>query len=222
MGYTRRAVREDQKERRRREILDVAWRLFRERRYGEITVSEVAREAGLAKGTVYLYFETKEELFLSALERQLVAWFEYLDGRLREMRGGCDIPEVVGLLCGSLEERPALVRALAIMHGILEQNVGFGAAMRFKQTLLSRLTRTGSLLEECLPLLGAGDGVRSLLRAHALIVGLWQLSDPAPTGRRILEEPGMEGFRVDFASEFPETMRALLWGMQRESEERRA
>src|SRR5215213_9635624 len=115
----RRAVREDQKERRRGEILDVAWRLFRGRSYGEITVSEVAREAGLAKGTVYLYFETKEEMFLSALERQLVAWFEYLDGRLREMRDDCDIPEVVGLLCGSLGKRPALVRALAIMHGVL-------------------------------------------------------------------------------------------------------
>jgi len=220
--YTRRAVREDQKERRRREIVDVAWRLFRERRYAEITVSEVAGEAGLAKGTVYLYFETKEELFLSALEHQLVAWFEYLDGRLREMRDDCDIPGVVGLLCGSLEKRPALVRALAIMHGVLEQNVGFGAAMRFKQTLLSRLTRTGSLLEECLPLLGAGDGVRFLLRAHALIVGLWQLADPAPSSRRALEEPGIEGFRVDFASEFPETMRALLRGMQRESKEKRA
>ncbi len=219
MGYTWRAVREDQKERRRGEILDVAWRLFRERFYGEITVSEVAREAGLAKGTVYLYFETKEEMFLSALERQLAAWFEYLDGRLREMRGSCQIPEVVALLCGSLEERPALVRALAITHGVLEQNVGFEATIRFKRTLLSRLTSTGSLLEECLPLLGAGNGLRFLLRTHALIVGLWQLADPAPDGRRALEEPGMEGFRVDFASEFAQTLRSLLRGMERESEE---
>ncbi len=73
MGYTRRAVREDQKERRRGEILGIAWRLFRERPYGGITVSEVAREAGFAKGTAYLYFESKEEMFLSALERQLRA-----------------------------------------------------------------------------------------------------------------------------------------------------
>jgi TetR/AcrR family transcriptional regulator len=222
LGYTRRAIREDQKERRRGELLDVAWRLFRERPYGEITVSEVAREAGLAKGTVYLYFETKEEMFLSALERQLVSWFEHLDGRLQEMRGGCDVSGVVALLCGSLEERPALVRALAIMHGVFEQNVSFGATMRFKRTLHFRLTRTGSLLEECLPLLSVGDGLRFLLRAHALIVGLWHFADPAPSSRRALEEPGMEGFRVDFAHEFSETIRALLRGMKRESEEKQA
>lgn len=207
-------MREDQKELRRGGILDAAWRLFGERHYAGIPVGDVAREAGLAKGTIYLYFGTKEELFLAALERQLVAWFEYLDEQLEGMRGKCGVSEVVALLCGSLEERPALARALAIMHGVFEQNVGFEAALRFKRTLLSRLVRTGALLEECLPLLGAGDGLKALLRAHALIVGLWQLSDPPPAGLRAAEEPGMEGFRVDFAGEFSETMKALLRGMQ--------
>lgn len=213
--YGRRAVREDQKLQRREEILDVAWRLFGERPYAGITVSEVAREAGLGKGTIYLYFGTKEELFLTALERQLVAWFEYLDLRLEGIRGDCGIPEVVALLCGSLGERPALARALAIMHGVFEQNVGFEAAVRFKRTLLSRLSRTGALLEECLPLLGPGDGSKSLLRAYAFIVGLWQLADPPPTSRQAIEEHGLEGFRVDFTEEFSETMRDLLRGMQR-------
>lgn len=215
MAYTRRAMREDQKEERRRDLLDAAWRAFRERPYAGITVEGVAREAGLAKGTVYLYFGTKEELFLAALERQLGDWFEYLDVRLEEIRGNCGITEVVALLCGSLAERPALARALAIMHGVFEQNVGFEAAVRFKQTLLSRLSQTGSLLEECLPLLGAGDGLKSLLRAHAFIVGLRQLAEPPPAGRQAIEEHGMEAFRVDFAEEFSETMRDLLRGMQR-------
>jgi hypothetical protein len=34
----------------------------------------------------------------------------------------------------------------------------------------------------------------------------------ALTIRRVLEEPGMEGFRVDFAHEFLETLRAFLYG----------
>lgn len=210
----RRAVREDQKQRRRDDILGAAWRLFGERPYAGITVGEVAREVGLAKGTIYLYFGTKEELFLAALERQLVDWFEHIDVRLEGMRGDCGVPEVVALLCGSLGERPALAHALAIMHGIFEQNAGFEATLRFKRTLLSRLARTGALLEECLPLLGTGDGLRSLLRAHAFIVGLWQIADPPPASLRAVAEPGMEGFRVDFAEEFSETMRALLRGMQ--------
>lgn len=217
MSYMRRAVREDQKLRRREAFLDVAWRLFEEKPFSEITVGEVAGEAGLAKGTIYLYFASKEEVFLGALERQLGAWFDYLDGRLEGMGGGCEVPEVVALLCGSLEERPALARALAVMHGVFEQNVGLEAMTRFKQALLSRLTRTGVLLEGCLPGLGGGDGLKALLRAHALIVGLWQLADPPAASRQVIEERGMEGFRVDFAREFPESMEALLRGMQRET-----
>jgi AcrR family transcriptional regulator len=213
LAYVRRAVREYQKLRRRAEILAAAWRLFEGRPFGGITVGEVAWEAGLAKGTIYLYFATKEELFLGALERQLGGWLDHVDGRLRGM-GGCGVPEVVALLCGSLEERPALARALAIMHGVLEQNVGPEALVRFKGTLHSRLENTGALLEGCLPGLAGGDGLKALLRAHALIVGLWQLADPPAAGRRAIEEGGLEGFRVDFAREFSESMEALLRGMQ--------
>ncbi len=38
------------------------------------------------------------------------------------------------------------------------------------------------------------------------------LAEVALTIRRVLEEPGMEGFRVDFAHEFLETLRAFLYG----------
>ena len=61
----RRAIREDQKLVRRQQILDTAWGLFQENDYEHVNIIDVAKGAGLAKGTVYLYFKTKEELFLS-------------------------------------------------------------------------------------------------------------------------------------------------------------
>src|SRR6516164_8593225 len=70
------------KEGRREAIVDAAAALFAARAIDELTMDEVARRASLAKGTLYLYFATKEELFLGLVERELWAWFDALDERL--------------------------------------------------------------------------------------------------------------------------------------------
>src|SRR5258708_559134 len=55
-------LRERKKARTRRLIADTAARLFAERGYEHVTVSDVAREAEVAEQTVYNYFPTKEQL----------------------------------------------------------------------------------------------------------------------------------------------------------------
>jgi TetR/AcrR family transcriptional regulator, repressor of fatR-cypB operon len=48
---------------RRQEILRAAGHVFAERGYAEATLDEIAARAELAKGTIYNYFESKEEIF---------------------------------------------------------------------------------------------------------------------------------------------------------------
>jgi AcrR family transcriptional regulator len=55
---------------RRAEILDAALRVFGQYGYRRTSVDDIAREAGIAKGTVYLSFASKEEVF-QALARRL-------------------------------------------------------------------------------------------------------------------------------------------------------
>ncbi|HLI84363.1 MAG TPA: TetR/AcrR family transcriptional regulator [Bryobacteraceae bacterium] len=54
-------------ERKRFAILDAARTIFSRKGYAETAVDDVAEEAGVAKGTLYLYFKSKEELYLAAL-----------------------------------------------------------------------------------------------------------------------------------------------------------
>lgn len=49
---------------RRAQILDVARRLFRERPYGEVATTDIAREAGVARGLLHHYFGTKRDLYM--------------------------------------------------------------------------------------------------------------------------------------------------------------
>ena len=209
----RRARGDEQKEERREAILSAAWALFAESSYEAIGMADVAARLDLAKGTLYLYFATKEALFPAVQERQLGAWFDEVEARLRELGDDCGVVPVVDLLTVSLTERPALARLLTILHTTLEQNVEYATALQFKRLLLARLDRTGALLERCLPFLEPGEGGRTLLRLYALVIGLWQLADPAPVVRQVLREPGLERFAIDFAGEFSTTAHLLFDGL---------
>lgn len=66
-----RRVRMDPEER-RAQILAVARRLFSQRPYSQVSVSDIAAEAGMAKGLLHHYFGSKRELYL-AVVRELAA-----------------------------------------------------------------------------------------------------------------------------------------------------
>ncbi|MCC8356281.1 MAG: TetR/AcrR family transcriptional regulator [Oscillospiraceae bacterium] len=63
-------ITKDAKER-RNEILDIAQRLFHEKGYGQTTIEDILKEAGIAKGTIYYHFKSKEEILSAMIDRQL-------------------------------------------------------------------------------------------------------------------------------------------------------
>ncbi|WP_319407481.1 TetR/AcrR family transcriptional regulator [uncultured Desulfosarcina sp.] len=63
MGIQQRKERE--KDRRRQQIMIAARRVIIEKGYGRATMEDIAKEAELSAGTLYLYFKNKEELYAS-------------------------------------------------------------------------------------------------------------------------------------------------------------
>lgn len=60
-------------------MLDAAARLFGKHRYHEVRMEDVAEEAGVGKGTIYRYFDDKDELYLALLDRAGVQLLERID-----------------------------------------------------------------------------------------------------------------------------------------------
>src|SRR5205085_5989378 len=68
---------------RRRRIQEAARTVFAERGYGGASIELIARAAQLSVGAIYLYFRSKEDLYVSLVEDTLVT-FDVEMGRVRE------------------------------------------------------------------------------------------------------------------------------------------
>ena len=213
-----RARSDDEKAERRGGILAAARAMYeREPSFAAFTMSALADRAGLAKGTLYLYFRTKEEVFLALVEGLFDDWFDDVDGRLDRARGEWTAERAAALLVETVRERRTLVRLLSILGTIVEQNVEPGSALRYKLHVMERSAATGARLERRLPFLAPGRGARLLVHLHALVIGLWQLAEPSPVIREVMARPEMEGARVDFERDLSLLLRAVLDGMRTES-----
>ena len=69
-------------EARRREILEAAARVFARRGFHAATIAEVAADAGAAVGSIYLYFNTKEQLYFSLVDEKTEEFLSFLHAEL--------------------------------------------------------------------------------------------------------------------------------------------
>lgn len=85
MGIRERKERE--RERRRQQIIVAAKRVFSDRGFSKATMEDIAREAELSPGTLYLYFKNKDELYASLSLRIL----QYLIIRLEHVNANAEL-----------------------------------------------------------------------------------------------------------------------------------
>src|SRR5690606_879474 len=100
---------------RRPAILDAAVRTFAERGFFASRTREIARRAGVAEGTIYLYFESKDDLLLTAFREKVR---EFVDGARSVLLSSHPFRErlarFVELQFRGIEENPALATVLLL------------------------------------------------------------------------------------------------------------
>lgn len=207
MVIRQRAVLAEDKQERHHAILDAAERLLARSPARVANVAEVADEAGLAKGTVYLYFPGKEELLLAAHERHVDEFFRALTGRLA-LAAPVTLDELVALTQAHIVDRATFLPLATRCLGMMATEIPAGTAAAFHARMHERLQAAGAGLERHFPVLAAGEGVALLRRSFALIVGLWQMS--FAHSRDDAAACGMGP--ADFPAELAQALRALWSG----------
>ena len=210
MAIKLRAVGEEDKEERRHALLDAVEALFLEHPDRVASVSEVAEAAGLAKGTVYLYFPSKEEMLLSLHERHVAQFFAALMKLLNgKARAGFD--EVWAVTRDNLVRAPGYLPLTSRCFGLMDRDMPAQAAIAFKVNVAGALTAAGDALERHFPALARGQGVTLLQHSYGLIVGLWQLLHPIERFGNAMRRAELAMFKRDYEREVEQALRAL-WG----------
>lgn len=212
MVLKQRARKEEDKQQRRDAITKAARALLERSPRLDATIAEVAERAGVAKGTVFLYFATREALELAVLEVELEAWFDAVDGELDES-GKWTVQRVTSVLVSTVVLRKLMVRLLGKLHATLEHNASEEVILAFEKRLAARSLATGARLEARLPFLAKGSGAKVLAYTRALLTGLWAMAEAAPAVQRAMADADMAPLRVDFEREFEHSLSALLKGL---------
>ncbi len=176
----RHAIAAEDKEARRKAILEAARMLFNAGDGTLPAAADIAAAAVLAKGTVYLYFRSKEEIFIALLLQACIEVLGEIEAAFRDTRGrrGDKVAAFIDAYVGHVRRHPELLRLDSLSYGVLENNLAPDKLHQFKSSFAAGLARTALVIEQAMRL-PAGSGTSLLTRSFALTRGLWQAS-PAP------------------------------------------
>jgi AcrR family transcriptional regulator len=203
----RRALLPEDKSERRSAIVRAAEELLAHAPMGAFSVEALARRAGLAKGTVYLYFRTREEVLLAVHGARGQKLFDALEAALASPRAGAGA--LVRATLRFVRANPGFLPLAATCRGMLEDNVGEQAALEFKLALGARLGELGARIDRRYPGLARGAGVALLMNGYALMIGLWQLAVTPACLRDALKRPELRMFRIDFEKQLASALTGL-------------
>ncbi len=104
---------------RREEIIDACEELYKTMSFKEITIKEIGNVTSFTRTSIYNYFQTKEEIFLSLLKREYKLWIAYLQNAMEQYER-MSKDEFAAMLAHSLEERAQLLKILSMNHYDME------------------------------------------------------------------------------------------------------
>jgi TetR/AcrR family fatty acid metabolism transcriptional regulator len=97
------------------QIIDAAVRVFARNGFYNSRVSDIAREAGIASGTIYLYFKTKDEILVTLFREKMAAFVSELRAEIaRERDPEAKIRRLVRLHFEVLEASPDMAEVVQV------------------------------------------------------------------------------------------------------------
>jgi AcrR family transcriptional regulator len=109
--------RPDVSDERRSQILTAAEGVFTKKGFDEARMDDIAEKTGLSKGTLYLYFKSKDDLIMAILDRMFQGEFRQLEALQKEQGSAAEsIEKLTDMICKDIV---GMLRLIPIIYNFL-------------------------------------------------------------------------------------------------------
>lgn len=207
------AITAEAKAQRRADFLRSARKLFLQQQRLP-AVADIAFDTGLAKGTVYRYFQSKEQIFIALLSDDFSMLFsdlaKLIDALPAQPQDAAD--QFAAGYTALLLQSDSLLPLMSMLTAVLEHKLPQTELLTFKQQLADALQALGQRLALQLNSLTAQQAGQLLLHSYSLTLGLYQATSLPDAVQQMLHQAGLQTLQRDFAIELPAALSALWRG----------
>jgi AcrR family transcriptional regulator len=198
----------EQKQQRRQTLIDAGWAIYLENDGQLPSVAQISARAGLAKGTFYIYFKTKEELFVelvaTAMDELFLILNTYLDQPDATPRGSIEV------FVNAVDREAPIIKLGPILTGVLERNTEPSIIIGFKRRLVANLVKCGQKLAQRFSGVDARIAARTLMRSYAVVLGIAQILPSSQDVNTAMQQAEFEPIRLSLADDATAII-AMLW-----------
>ena len=196
IAFNKRARSAEQKELRRLAVLKAAEAYFHEVGYEAFSMAQLAKKTGVAKGTLYLYFNTREELFLTLYEQSLIRWSQVFTANLSASMTSKAYAQALYLT--AIADGTFLPLLIRLEH-LIEHNVAIPRLIESKRAFIRQVKIIADPTSTSLTL-SAAQAIEVVKTMGVLLIGTAQADQGPSLDDEVLPED-IQSLIASFSSE---------------------
>ena len=174
-------------EARKEEIIKACAALYETKGFKEITIKEIGAATTLTRTGIYLYFESKEEIFLALLAKEYDAWSAEMRSVMRKEKE-LNREQVADVLSRTLTDHPRLLRLLSMNHFEMEANSRPERLTEFKRSYGASLATVDDLVKTYIPDMDEAARQRFLYAFFPFIYGIYPYTSVTEKQKEAMKE----------------------------------
>ena len=176
ISINQRARSAEQKALRRQAVLEAAETYFQEVGFEAFSMAQLGKRSGVAKGTLYLYFDTREALFLTLYEQSLMRWSRgFIDALSDDITSEAYAKLLYRTALADGVFLPLLIR----LEHVIEHNVAIPRLIESKRIFIEQVEGVAKRSATALQL-SAAQAVEVVKTMGVLLIGATQ-TDQSPS-----------------------------------------
>ena len=214
----KRSVTDAEKSEKKCKIMAAARVAFEHLSFHDISMSFLADRTGLAKGTIYLYFETKESVFLAVLAHELKNWFMALHQNLEtdvvavEKSSQNDAEKLVSAFKVATRKNLKMVELFAFLKPVLDEKISSPEMSQFKSQVQKHMSDLSKILTAKGYFAHEKLANRYVVQSFTALIGTYQLSSISKYESDLIK---YDAQRDEFFMMLGTLLQAIFLGSQR-------